>query len=91
MSDWGETETQMLFPASVKNTPAGTSQETLVSFIIPRENPLHGVPFLRLWTEREDATLLCSPGAIAGALRSRGKLVFGGVFFCNSARADVGL
>lgn len=44
----GETETQMLVPASVKNTPAGTSQETLVSFIISRENPLHGVPFLRL-------------------------------------------
>lgn len=77
--------------AGVKNTPARTSQETLVSFIISREDTLHGVPFLRQWKQREYAALLRSPWAIAGALRSLGELVFCGVIFYNSARADVGL
>lgn len=75
----------------MKNTPAHTSQETLVSFVISRENTLHGVPFLRLQNERESGALLRGPGAIAGALRSSGELVFGGVSFYNSAGADVGL
>lgn len=64
-----------------KNTPACTSQETLASFIISREDSLHGVPLLRRWKQREYAALLRSPGAVARALRSLGELVFAGVIF----------
>lgn len=65
----------------MKNTPACTSQETLISFIISMEESLHGVPFLRRGKQREYAALLRCPGAIARAHRSLRELAFGGVIF----------